>query len=243
MSDLNRRTVLGISAGVAATAVASPANAIPTATTVPTATPVPTTAPGPGGAEESWRKLAAGNERFVSGRQRHPHESLRWREKLVDGQHPFAAVLGCGDSRVPPELVFDEGLGDLFTVRAAGEVLDSAVVGSIEYAVEHLHVPLVVILGHESCGAVKAAIDLVNGTGHFTGDVSLIVRAIEPAVRATPANPDKAKFLAACVAEQTRRSATLLTERSTIVRDAIARGVKVVPASYELRTGRVTRLG
>ncbi|GAA4431850.1 hypothetical protein GCM10023148_37130 [Actinokineospora soli] len=266
MSDLNRRALLSISAGVAATAVAAPAAASPMATAVagpaaasPTATPVPAPSPAspfpvaapasadgagsPDRAEQSWRKLAAGNERFVSGRQKHPHESLRWREKLVEGQKPFAAVLGCGDSRVPPELVFDEGLGDLFTVRAAGEVLDGSVVGSLEYAVEHLHVPLVVILGHESCGAVKAAIDLVNGTGHFTGDVSLLVRAIEPAVRATPADPDKARFLAACVAEQTRRTATLLVERSTIIREALQHGVKVVPASYELRTGRVTRLG
>lgn len=236
MNDLNRRTLFGMTAGVAATAAVA---AVPAPALAAGSAPAPSRA---GDAEASWRKLAAGNQRFVSGDQKHPHESLRWREKLVGGQHPFAVVLGCGDSRVPPELVFDEGLGDLFTVRAVGEVLDSAVIGSIEYAVEHLHVPLVVILGHESCGAVKAAIDVVNGAASFTGDISVVARAIEPAVRATPADPDPAAFLAACVVEQTRRSAAQLVERSSIVRAAVGHGVKIVPATYELRTGRVTRV-
>lgn len=230
MTDLNRRALLGVTAGVAATAVvAAPAQGAPARDRARDA-------------EESWRKLAEGNARFASGNQKHPHESLRWREKLVSGQHPFAVVLGCGDSRVPPELVFDEGLGDLFTVRAVGEVLDTAVVGSIEYAVEYLDVPLVVVLGHESCGAVKAAIDVVTGAGRFTGDVSVVARAIEPAVRATPPDPDPVAFLAACVAEQARRSAAQLVERSSTIRAAVGHGVKIVPATYELRTGRVTRL-
>ncbi|MFC5288067.1 carbonic anhydrase [Actinokineospora guangxiensis] len=237
MNDLNRRTLFGVTAGVAATAAIAPAIA-------PAATAAPSAPPSGDRAEESWRKLAKGNRRFAEGRQQHPHESLRWRESLVNGQAPFAAVLGCGDSRVPPELVFDEGLGDLFTVRSAGEVLDTAIIGSIEYAVEHLNVPLVVILGHESCGAVKATIDTVNGNAHLTGDISVLVRSIEPAVRATPVDPDPARHLAACVAEQTRRSAAYLVERSSIIREAVAHhGVKVVPATYELRTGKVTRLG
>jgi carbonic anhydrase len=144
---------------------------------------------------------------------------------------------------VSPELVFDEGLGDLFVIRAAGEVLDTAVVGSIEYAVEHLSVPLVVVVGHQSCGAVSAAVDLVQNGAELSGDIATLVRAIEPAVRATSANPDPAAFLAACVAEQARRAATYLRERSNIVSDAVAHhGVKVVSATYELETGKVTRL-
>jgi carbonic anhydrase len=147
-------------------------------------------------------------------------------------------VLGCADSRVSPELVFDHGLGDLFTVRAVGEVLDDAVVGSIEYAVEHLHVPLVVVLGHANCGAVRAAIDVVRGSGSFTGSVNTVARAIEAAVRATPPNPDDAAFLAACVRTQARRIRTELAERSTVVRES---GV-VIAAAVDLTTGRVERL-
>ncbi|TDV37570.1 carbonic anhydrase [Actinophytocola oryzae] len=235
--ELSRRSLLGASAGVAALAAgAAPAAATPgRRTNDPQATPLT--------ADQALRKLLAGNARFVAGEQRHPHESLDWRQSLVAGQHPFAVVLGCADSRVSPELVFDEGLGDLFVIRAAGEVLDTAVIGSIEYAVEHLSVPLVVVLGHESCGAVGATIDVVQHGTAVSGDISTLVRAIEPAVRATPPNPDAPEFLAACVAEQARRAAKYLQERSNIVSDAVAHhGVRVVSATYELRTGAVTRL-
>jgi len=235
---MSRRALLGASAATAAAlaaGAASPAAASPRRTADPKASPLT--------ADQAWRKLVVGNTRFVDGQQKHPHESLEWRESLVEGQHPFAVILGCADSRVSPELVFDEGLGDLFVIRAAGEVLDTAVIGSIEYAVEHLLVPLVVVLGHESCGAVGATIDVVQHDAEVAGDVSTLVRSIEPAVRATPANPDPAAFLAACVAEQARRAAKYLLERSNIVSDAVAHhGVQVVSATYELRTGRVTKL-
>jgi carbonic anhydrase len=145
-------------------------------------------------------------------------------------------VLGCADSRVPAELLFDQGLGDLFTVRAVGEVLDDAVVGSIEYAVEHLHVPLVVVLGHSECGAVKAAIDLADGTSAVTGSVDTVARAIEAAVRATPRVPDEKAFVAACVRTQTTRVADELTRRSHAIATVRPR---VVTAVYDLRTGLV----
>lgn len=232
--------MFGVGAGVAA-AAALASGAAPAAATPGRRTSDPKATPHT--AEQAWRKLVAGNNRFVAGEQRHPHESLEWRQSLVNGQHPFAVVLGCADSRVSPELVFDEGLGDLFVIRAAGEVLDTSVIGSIEYAVEHLSVPLIVVLGHESCGAVGATIDVVQHGTAVAGDISTLVRSIEPAVRATPANPDAAAFLAACVAEQARRAAQYLKERSTIISDAVAHhGVKVVSATYELDTGTVTRL-
>ncbi|RZQ60012.1 carbonic anhydrase [Amycolatopsis suaedae] len=241
---LRRRSLFGLTAGAAAALAAGTAPAA-----AATAPPAPPPTPDGGGqstpitADQAWRILSEGNARFVAGRQKHPHESLKWRESLVKGQHPFAVILGCADSRVPPELVFDEGLGDMFVIRSAGEVLDTSVVGSIEYAVEHLGVPLIVVLGHASCGAVSAAVDLVRGTAHLSGDISTLVRAVEPAVRATPPNPDPAAFLAACVAEQARRTAVLLKERSDIVTKAIAeRGVKIVSATYELTTGAVTRV-
>lgn len=187
---------------------------------------------------DPWARLMAGNARFVSGAQVHPHEQLAWRETLLAGQHPFACVLGCADSRVTPELVFDHGLGDLFTVRAAGEVLDDAIVGSIEYAVEHLRVPLVVVLGHARCGAVQAAVDLVAGRGLITGSVNTIARAIEATVRATPPGP---AFLDECVRNQAKRVATELAERSPLLADAVSsRRVDIRSAVYDLRTGRIS---
>jgi carbonic anhydrase len=195
--------------------------------------------PDPPDAAEAWRRLVAGNARFAAGSQEHPHQDPAWRRSLVDGQHPIACVLGCADSRVPPELVFDQGLGDLFTVRAVGEVLDDAVLGGIEYAVEHLHVPLVVVLGHGRCGAVRAAIDLVRGGGSTTGAVNTVARAIEAAVRATPADPDEAAFWQACVANQARRVRVELTERSTVIGSS---GVAIAAASYDLESGLVRRL-
>lgn len=203
---------------------------------------------GPGALAEQppaapWQTLMAGNARFVAGTQIHPHQQLAWRQTLLGGQQPLACVLGCADSRVSPELVFDHGLGDLFTVRAVGEVLDDAIVGSIEYAVEHLHVPLVVVLGHARCGAVKAAVDLVAGRGPITGAVNTVARAIEATVRSTPANPDDAAFLEACVRSQTRRIRTELIERSSVVAHAAGkRQVEIVSAVYDLRSGQVERL-
>ncbi len=190
----------------------------------------------------AWRRLVEGNERFVEGRQQHPNQGLPWRETLADGQEPFACVLGCADSRVPPELIFDQGLGDLFTVRTAGEVLDESIIGSIEYAVAHLHVPLVVVLGHESCGAVTAAVDLVRSGHGGTGSISTLVRGIEASVLSTPPDDDPDAFLAACIVRQARRVVTQLRERSALIRDAVdSRRLGLVPAVYDLDEYRVTR--
>ncbi|MEV6235791.1 carbonic anhydrase [Lentzea sp. NPDC051838] len=225
MPELTRRAFVGLTA-----------TALVTTPAAATATPK--------AADDAWTRLLEGNSRFVEGRQIHPHATGHWREQLVDGQHPFACVLGCADSRVPPEIVFDDGLGDIFTIRAAGEVLDSSVIGSIEYAVQHLHVPLVVVLGHANCGAVSATIDVVRGKGHVTGDISTLVRTIEPAVRATTPDADDQRFLAACVAEQALRTAEILQERSVIIREAVAgKTLSVLAASYDLGSGRVVRLG
>ena len=166
-AKLSRRSLLalgtaaatGVAVGAGATVSATPESHEPT---------------------DPWQRLLAGNRRFAAGRPRHPHQDPAYRESLVEAQHPIACVLGCADSRVPAELLFDQGLGDLFTVRAVGEVLDDAVVGSIEYAVEHLHAPLVVVLGHSGCGAVKAAIALTRGESEVTGAVDTVARAIEP---------------------------------------------------------------
>lgn len=111
-----------------------------------------------------WNRLAAGNERFVANESIHPDQTLEDIQKMKEGQHPFAVVITCSDSRVPPELIFDQGLGDLFVVRNAGNLIDSYELGSVEYAVEHLHTPLIVVLGHSQCGAIKAYVDHPHDT-------------------------------------------------------------------------------
>jgi carbonic anhydrase len=218
-ATLRRRALLTLGTATVAGALAdgSPAAAAPPANADP------------------WARLAAGNARFAAGGAMHPRQDPAYRRTLLEHQQPFAAVLGCADSRVPAEILFDQGLGDLFTVRAVGEVLDDAVVGSLEYAVEHLGVRTLVVLGHAGCGAVRAAIDLVQNGAEATGSVSTVARAIEATVRGTPRQPD---FLAACVRNQARRIAEELSRRSSMIDDA---GPKIIPAVYDLASGLVHR--
>lgn len=130
-----------------------------------------------------WEMLLAGNRRFAAGQPLHPNQTVTRREELRMGQSPRAAVFTCGDSRVPVELLFDVGLGDIFTIRTAGEVVDSAVLASLEFAVEVLHVEVLVVLGHESCGAVGAATDVVlHGADVPTGHQRTIVEQIAPSI-------------------------------------------------------------
>lgn len=128
-------------------------------------------------AAAALEKLKKGNERFAAFKMKHPDEFRMRRTELIKGQHPFVAILSCSDSRVPTEIVFDQGLGDIFVIRNAGNVMDEHVLGSIEYAVEHLGVNLVVVLGHESCGAVAAAMSSTKETDA----IESLKKAIEPA--------------------------------------------------------------
>ncbi len=114
---------------------------------------------------EAISKLKEGNGRYTSGNLQHPAQTTERRTELAKSQHPFAVILSCSDSRVPPEIVFDQGLGDLFVVRVAGNVIDDESLGSIEYAVDHLGVRLILVLGHQSCGAVKAAKETIAAKG------------------------------------------------------------------------------
>jgi carbonic anhydrase len=134
---------------------------------------------------EALHALNEGNLRWRTFREQHPHETEVVRRTLVDGQHPFAIVLGCIDSRVAPELVFDQGLGDLMTVRTAGEVLDEAVRGSVAYGVLELGIPLVVVLGHQSCGAVSAAVDADASGEELPAHIQYLADQIEPAIDRT----------------------------------------------------------
>jgi carbonic anhydrase len=124
------------------------------------------------------QKLVDGNKRYVEGKMTHPDQTADRRGEVARGQHPFAAIVGCADSRVPPEVIFDQGLGDLFVIRVAGNIADDAALGSLEYAVEHLGVGYIMVLGHERCGAVDATLKGGEAPGH----VGTLVRAIQPAV-------------------------------------------------------------
>lgn len=182
-------------------------------------------------------ELQHGNARFVKGAALHPHETRARRGELARGQHPGAAILGCADSRVPPEVVFDEGLGDLFVVRLAGNVAGPLDVGSLEYAVEHLGVSLVVVLGHHSCGAVKATVD---SGGHAEGNIGEIVKAIAPAVEEARAHPGKEGLVDDAVHANARRTAAELTEKSPILEEAVKKGhLKIVVGVYDLASGKV----
>jgi carbonic anhydrase len=130
----------------------------------------------------AWKTLKEGNERFVAGKPAHPSQSVEHRAGLAAGQQPIAAILGCSDSRVAAELIFDQGLGDIFVVRTAGQAIDTAVLGSIEYAVTVLNVPLIVILGHDSCGAVKAAIGAIDDGAIPAGFVRDVVERVAPSI-------------------------------------------------------------
>ncbi len=186
----------------------------------------------------AWKSLKEGNERFVTGRPEHPSQSVEHRASLAGGQTPTVALFGCGDSRVAAELIFDQGLGDMFVVRTAGHVIDSAVLGSIEFAVAVLGVPLIVVLGHDSCGAVKAtlaALDQGDLPGGFVRDV---VERVTPSIllgrREGLTRPDE--FEARHVVET---AAQLLARSSTIAQKVAAGELAIVGATYHLADGQV----
>ena len=179
--------------------------------------------------------LQAGNARHVKGQYARGHQSLARRIELAKGQQPSAIVLSCSDSRVPPEIVFDQGLGDLFVIRVAGNVVEPAGLASIEYAAEHFHSPLIVVLGHERCGAVDATVKGGDAPGH----IGELVKAIQPAVTATASKPgDKVDN---AVIENVRQMAEKLRTSHPILAELAAQGkVKVVGARYDLDSGVVT---
>src|SRR5881227_1552442 len=214
---------------------------------------------------EAIPRLKEGNGRYTGGNQQHPHESIEDRRyiatnsyenagmtflgmtaaqaagrraELTKSQHPFAIVVSCSDSRVPPELVFDQGLGDLFVLRVAGNVIDDHSLGSIEYAVDHLAVRLVVVLGHQRCGAVKAAKETIAAKTEAPAHIQSLVRAIQPAVEATVKDD-----LEATVEANVKNVTQALRLSTPILKPKVDSGeLKVVGAYYSLDTGSVTFL-
>lgn len=188
--------------------------------------------------DEALERLMQGNKRYVTNKMFHPNESPEARAKLATGQAPFAAILGCADSRVPPEIVFDHGLGDIFVVRVAGNVVEDEGTGSMEYAVEHLGVPLIVVLGHERCGAVKATVETLEAGAEAPGHVAALVAKLKPAVEKTKGLPgDKAEN---AMRENAKSGAAQLAAMEPILKEKVGQGkLKVVAMRYDLDTGAV----
>ena len=187
--------------------------------------------------DEAFKKLIEGNARFTEGKQAQKDLGSTRRTELTKGQHPFAVILSCSDSRVPPEHIFDQGLGDIFVVRVAGNIAGPIELGSVEYAVEHLGVPLVFVLGHQSCGAVKAAVE----GGKPEGSIGSIVEKILPAVAAAKARvKDKDKLLDEAILENTKNMAKTLTQESAIIKHLVdSKKIKIAAGVYNLATGKV----
>ncbi|MEU8657027.1 carbonic anhydrase [Actinoplanes philippinensis] len=179
-------------------------------------------------------QLLAGNRRFVAGRGRHPHQTPARIREVAAGQHPFAVILGCADSRVAPEILFDQGVGDLFDNRVAGNIVDDLLLGSIEYAVEEFAPPLIVVLGHERCGAVSATLNAIRTGGEAPGHIAAIVDALRPVVAPFVDDPDGVEK---AVVANIRAQVSALVTRSEIVAHSAAH---VVGARYDLETGLVT---
>jgi carbonic anhydrase len=185
---------------------------------------------------EAISKLKEGNGRYTSGNLQHPGQTAERRTELAKTQHPFAVIVSCSDSRVPPEIVFDQGLGDLFIVRVAGNVINDEGLGSIEYAVDHLGSRLIVVLGHQRCGAVQAAKETIAAKGKAPGHIESLVTAIKPAVEATAK-----KDLETTVKANVNHVVGELRSSTPILKTKVdADQIEVIGGYYSLDTGAVS---
>ncbi|GAA3033009.1 beta-carbonic anhydrase CanB [Gordonia defluvii] len=188
---------------------------------------------------QAWNNLKAGNERFVAGEPDHPNQGIVHRAVLADGQSPNVVLFGCSDSRVAAEMIFDQGLGDMFVVRTAGHIIDSSVLGSLEFATELLTVPLIAILGHDSCGAVGSTVASLNDLTIPGGYIRDIVERVGPSILSARA---KGKTrLDEFEAEHVVETGRLLMQRSLLIKQRVDRGdVAIVGLTYHLADGRVS---
>jgi len=189
--------------------------------------------------QQAWQAMADGNQRFVSGQLAHPRQDIDHRESLASAQRPFAALFGCSDSRLSAEIIFDVGLGDLFVVRNAGQVIAETILGSLEYAVEVLGVPLIMVLGHDECGAIRAAIDSAEGKLQAKGEfIQQMVANIEPTVSAAYAKG--IREIDEITSLHVQDTINDLVSRSKIVREAVESGkLAIVGANYKLVLGDI----
>jgi len=184
--------------------------------------------------KEALERLQAGNARYVADRLDGALQDSSRREAVVGGQSPYAIILSCADSRVVPELIFDAGIGELFVIRVAGNIANTSSIASIEYAVAHLGVKLIVVLGHQSCGAVGAA--LAGGDNGY--NLNHLLSHLQPALHACEESD-----VDAVVRENAIQTAKSLADRSTIIGDAAKGDLTIAPAWYILETGKVALLG
>jgi carbonic anhydrase len=228
----SRRAVLGSTLGIAGGLVAATALGDAAGATA-RAKPFPTSP------DAALARLVEGNRRFVDGEARNPRQGTAARVRTAEGQKPFAAILTCADSRVPPEVVFDQGVGDLFVVRIAGNTAsDPLIVGSLEYSIEVLGSILVFVLGHSECGAVKGAIDVVTKGATLPGDIGAIVEPIIPAVEAVKDRPPD-ELLEAATEENIHLAISQLSAVE-LLSDPVAQGTLMITGGeYELASGQV----
>lgn len=193
----------------------------------------------PTNASEAWATLVRGNENFVAGTPMHPRQDAELRRSVAVAQEPFAALFGCSDSRLGAEMIFDVGLGDLFVVRNVGQVIARTIVGSLEFAVEVLKVPLILVLGHDSCGAVRASIDAVDGRLRVEGEFieNLVARISETVVSSRANGVNDVDLITGHHISDTIDE---LLEMSTLIRESVESGkLAVVGAQYRLSEGQV----
>ena len=194
-------------------------------------------------ADQALAKLKEGNQRYVSSPQACAADLAKARAGVAQHQAPWATILSCADSRVPPELIFGgQNVGELFVARNAGNMADTATLGTIEYGAAALGVPLIVVLGHERCGAVAAACEVVEKGARFPGSIGPMLEPIIPAALAAKGKPGD--FVDNAIRENAMRTASRIVSASAIVADLVAKGkVKVVAGRYDLDDGRVEFFG
>jgi carbonic anhydrase len=228
----------GVLAGAAVTGAAVTGAAV-TGVTAASASPLAEDVGRPG-PDEALRILLAGNQRWACGQAEHPRQSVWWRHHLAAHQEPFAVVLSCIDSRVPPEIVFDCGLGDMFVVRTGAQTLDRGVVlGSVEYGPQNYHsARLILVLGHSGCGAVSAAIEVISSGGRAPGHIQAVVDALRPAYHVAVREPGD--LLDNMIRAQTRLTAGRLRRDRLLARLIATEGLRIAGGHYDLETGLVT---
>ena len=244
--SLSRRAWFGVAgAATVATLAACGSTKTPSAPTVTVTVPESHTIP-----TESARsvitdpqvaldRLMAGNQRFVDAQMQHPDQDPDHRLKLSSqGQQPFATILTCSDSRLPPELLFDQGLGDLFVARVAGNIVDPALLGSVEYAVGHLKTPLIVVIGHEKCGAVQATLESIQHHQTPHGDIAALVTAITPAVAVAEQRPGD--LLDNTIRANAEQSLDAIKKSSELTGPLASGQLKAIAAYYSIDDGRIS---
>ena len=193
--------------------------------------------------KQALDKLLEGNRRYLAGECSGDGRHEEKRAETACGQDPFAIVLGCSDSRVPPEIIFDSGIGDIFVVRVAGEVAGNQVLGSIEYAAEHLHTPLLLVLGHTNCGAVTAAVSGAEEEGHIGAVLCELCEAVEASKNSCSEEDGEDEIVLAAVKENALMIAERLRRSEPILRKLVDGGsLLVVAALYDIESGAVSLL-